>query len=37
MDAQGHFAIGYYHQTQARFARSEEQVTTDPDFSGENA
>ena len=27
IEAQGHFAIGYYHQTQARFARAETQNT----------
>jgi CRISPR-associated protein Csd1 len=37
MEAQGHFAIGYYHQTQARFARIEEHDTTDSDSLGENA
>lgn len=29
IEAQGHFAIGYYHQTQARFARSEGATETD--------
>jgi CRISPR-associated protein Csd1 len=37
IEAQGHFAIGYYHQTQARFARSEDQPTTDDDSRGESA
>ena len=37
MEAQGHFAIGYYHQTQARFVRNEEHDTTDTDSLGENA
>jgi len=37
MEAQGHFAIGYYHQTQARFARNEDKDTTDTDSPGENA
>jgi CRISPR-associated protein Csd1 len=37
MDAQGHFAIGYYHQTQARFARSGDPDSTDTDSSGEDA
>lgn len=34
IEAQGHFAIGYYHQTQARFARAD---TTDTDSEGEEA
>lgn len=34
IEAQGHFAIGYYHQTQARFAHAE---TTDTDPEGELA
>lgn len=34
IEAQGHFAIGYYHQTQARFARAD---TTDTEFEGEDA
>ena len=34
IEAQGHFAIGYYHQTQARFARAE---TTDTESEGEDA
>ncbi|NII11265.1 type I-C CRISPR-associated protein Cas8c/Csd1 [Oleiagrimonas sp. C23AA] len=29
IEAQGQFAIGYYHQTQARFARNEEQDATE--------
>jgi len=36
IEAQGRFAIGYYHQTQARFARSEDQDTTDTNSPGEN-
>lgn len=36
MEAQGHFAIGYYHQTQARFSRIEEPATADADSMGEN-
>jgi len=35
IEAQGHFAIGYYHQTQARFARLDAQTTTDNDSKGE--
>ncbi|MGH8174762.1 MAG: type I-C CRISPR-associated protein Cas8c/Csd1 [Steroidobacter sp.] len=36
IETQGHFAIGYYHQTQARFARSEgRDVTTETDSQGE--
>lgn len=34
IEAQGHFAIGYYHQTQARFARAD---TTDTESEGEDA
>jgi CRISPR-associated protein Csd1 len=34
IEAQGHFAIGYYHQTQARFARGD---ITDTDSEGEDA
>jgi len=34
IEAQGHFAIGYYHQTQARFARAD---TTDIESEGEDA
>lgn len=37
IEAQGHFAIGYYHQTQARFARSEAPDATDTDSEGEAA
>lgn len=37
IEAQGHFAIGYYHQTQARFARSQEQDATDTVSEGEAA
>lgn len=37
IEAQGHFAIGYYHQTQARFARSEQQDATDTMTEGEAA
>jgi len=36
LEAQGHFAIGYYHQTQARFARSEDGDITDADSEGDN-
>ncbi len=28
MEAQGRFAIGYYHQTKARFVRSDDQDAT---------
>jgi CRISPR-associated protein Csd1 len=31
MEAQGHFAIGYYHQSQARYGRSSGQDATDTD------
>lgn len=34
IEAQGRFAIGYYHQAQARFARTD---TTDTDSEGEDA
>lgn len=34
IEAQGHFAIGYYHQTQARFARAD---ITDTESEGEDA
>lgn len=34
IEAQGHFAIGYYHQTQARFARGE---AADTESEGEDA
>ncbi len=37
IEAQGHFAIGYYHQTQARFARAETTDTTDTESEGETA
>lgn len=37
IEAQGHFAIGYYHQTQARFVRNDVQDATDIDSEGENA
>ncbi|MBV6273524.1 type I-C CRISPR-associated protein Cas8c/Csd1 [Alcaligenaceae bacterium CGII-47] len=36
LEAQGHFAIGYYHQTQARFIRAET-VDTDTESEGEEA
>lgn len=36
IEAQGHFAIGYYHQTQARFVRAET-TDTDTEFEGEDA
>ncbi|KXU34579.1 type I-C CRISPR-associated protein Cas8c/Csd1 [Ventosimonas gracilis] len=37
MEAQGHFAIGYYHQkTKPRSARPDTQTTTDNDSAGEN-
>jgi CRISPR-associated protein Csd1 len=35
MEEQGHFAIGYYHQTQARFARNNGQDATDIDINVE--
>ncbi len=35
IEAQGHFAIGYYHQTQARFGRHDVQDATDTDSEGE--
>jgi CRISPR-associated protein Csd1 len=31
IEAQGHFAIGYYHQTQARYARADAQDATEED------
>jgi CRISPR-associated protein Csd1 len=31
IEAQGHFAIGYYHQTQARFARKDGAQADDHD------
>lgn len=37
IEAQGRFAIGYYHQTQARFARSGGQDATDTDIEGDAA
>lgn len=39
IEAQGHFAIGYYHQTQARFAGERTQDDTDDttDSEGETA
>lgn len=37
IEAQGRFAIGYYHQTQARFARNNGQDTNDTDSEGETA
>lgn len=37
IEAQGHFAIGYYHQRQARFACSASQNATDSNFRGDNA
>jgi len=38
IEAQGHFAIGYYHQTQARFARAEPADTDiDTDAEGDAA
>ncbi|MFT3802805.1 MAG: type I-C CRISPR-associated protein Cas8c/Csd1 [Burkholderiaceae bacterium] len=37
IEAQGRFAIGYYHQTQARFARNDPQDTPDTDSEGEAA
>lgn len=37
IEAQGRFAIGYYHQTQARFARNDSQDATDTDPEGETA
>jgi len=36
IEAQGYFAIGYYHQTHARFARREALDTADIDSRGEN-
>lgn len=35
IEAQGHFAIGYYHQTQARFARAESIDTTSDEGDSE--
>lgn len=37
IDAQGHFAIGYYHQTQARFTPRSGQDATDTTTEGEDA
>lgn len=37
IEEQGRFAIGYYHQTQARFARSEDQEDATTDIEGEAA
>lgn len=37
IEAQGRFAIGYYHQTQARFARNDAQDATDTDSEGDAA
>ena len=37
IEEQGRFAIGYYHQTQARFARSASQDAIDTDSEGETA
>lgn len=38
IEAQGHFAIGYYHQSQARFSRSEARDTADTESEeGESA
>ncbi len=37
IDAQGHFAIGYYHQTQARYSRSSGHDATDTTTEGEDA
>jgi len=37
IEEQGRFAIGYYHQTQARFARSEDQDETATESEGEAA
>lgn len=37
IEAQGRFAIGYYHQTQARFAGKEESVANDTNLEGEPA
>jgi CRISPR-associated protein Csd1 len=36
IEEQGHFAIGYYHQTQARFARSNGQNAPDTDIDFES-
>ena len=37
IEAQGRFAIGYYHQTQARFARADGKDATDDTAAGEAA
>lgn len=37
IEAQGRFAVGYYHQTQARFARNDGQDAIDTDSEGETA
>ncbi len=37
IEEQGRFAIGYYHQTQARFARHDGPHTTTTESEGENA
>jgi len=37
IESQGHFAIGYYHQTRARFGRGNAQDTHDTDSEGEPA
>ena len=37
IEAQGKFAIGYYHQTQARFASSNDQDSNDTESEGETA
>ena len=35
IEAQGHFAIGYYHQTQARFSRKSSQDETDDNHNAD--
>lgn len=37
IEAQGRFAIGYYHQTQARFARTDPEDALETDLEGEEA
>lgn len=37
IEEQGRFAIGYYHQTQARFARNQSQDAQDTEPEGETA
>lgn len=37
IEAQGHFAIGYYHQTQARFARKDNDEQADQTDTGEQS